>query len=239
MARLKRCMYGTRDAGAIWETCYSQALASAGFEQRKASPCCFYHREWQVSVVVHGDGFTALGTDDSLQKHEDGMMSRFELKIKGRLAPEPRDLKEMVVLNRIVRITGDGLLYEPDPGHVELLVRALHLEDANPAATPGFKMSIPDGPDNPSAESIESLLAAVHAHKKSFGVKVGDAEIFPFVNNPDAPVTRNHLLVGTLGSLQSLRLNLATIFPPDFHMLISEIKQQNFNDAVDTHDPNN
>ena len=72
VARLDRCMYGTRGAGAIWEGCYSQALASMGFEQGKASPCCFYHRDWDVSVVVHGDEFTALCTAEGLQNYEDG-----------------------------------------------------------------------------------------------------------------------------------------------------------------------
>ena len=65
LARLDKCMNGTRDAGAIWESCYSRALASLGFEQGKASPGCFYHRDWQVAVVVHGDDPTALGTADT------------------------------------------------------------------------------------------------------------------------------------------------------------------------------
>ena len=56
------CMHGTRDAGALWESCYASALDRLGFEQRGASPCCFAHHTWGVGVVVHGDGFTALGT---------------------------------------------------------------------------------------------------------------------------------------------------------------------------------
>ena len=55
VARLDRCMYGTRDAGAIWEQCYADALVAMGFEQGKASPCCFAHPKWNVQVVVHGD----------------------------------------------------------------------------------------------------------------------------------------------------------------------------------------
>ena len=67
VGKLERCMYGTRDAGAIWESCY------VGFVQGSASPCCFWHPEWHVSVVVHGDDFTALGTDAALDKY--GMVS--------------------------------------------------------------------------------------------------------------------------------------------------------------------
>ena len=41
VGKLVRCMYGTRDAGAIWESCYTTCLLNMGFEQGKASPCCF------------------------------------------------------------------------------------------------------------------------------------------------------------------------------------------------------
>ena len=61
--KLVRCMYGTRDAAHLWENCYSDALIAIGFVAGKASPCCFYHPIWEVSVVVHGDYFTAVGCD--------------------------------------------------------------------------------------------------------------------------------------------------------------------------------
>ena len=39
VCRLKRSMYGTRDAGSIWEDVYTDTLLSMGFQQGKASPC--------------------------------------------------------------------------------------------------------------------------------------------------------------------------------------------------------
>ena len=71
--KLERCMYGTRDAGAIWEGCYTDALLAMGFKQGSASPCCFFHEDWSVSVVVHGDDFTALGNVDGLNAYEKSM----------------------------------------------------------------------------------------------------------------------------------------------------------------------
>ena len=78
-------MYGTRDAGAIWESCYAACLTKMGFVQGGASPCCFQHPEWDVNVVVHGDDFTALGNADALDKFEAGTTATFECKLKGRL----------------------------------------------------------------------------------------------------------------------------------------------------------
>ena len=62
-------MYGKKDAGAIWETCYTDCLVGMGFVQVVASSCCFEHKAWKVSVVVHGDYFTALGNANGLSKY--------------------------------------------------------------------------------------------------------------------------------------------------------------------------
>ena len=140
-------MYGTRDAGAIWESCYASALINLGFQQGGASPCCFYHAEWGVSVGVHGDDFTALGTPDGLEMYEQGMLKVFECKLKGRLGTAPNDCKEMRVLSRIVRVTDEGLLYEADPRHAEMLIKDFKLEDAKTVVTPGVK--IPDSAGDP------------------------------------------------------------------------------------------
>ena len=57
------------------------------------------NKAWGVSVVVHGDDFTALGKAEGLTKYEDGMAKTFECKLKGRLGRGENDLKEMRVLN--------------------------------------------------------------------------------------------------------------------------------------------
>ena len=86
----------------------------------------------------------------------------FSVKLKGRLGPEPHDLKEVRVLNRVVRMADTGLLYEPDPRHVELLIRALGLEVANYRVTPGSKPQYQDvkmpGWKRPSPSSYELMI---------------------------------------------------------------------------------
>ena len=141
VAKLKKCMYGTRDAASLWENCYGDALKKMGFVQGVASPCCFYHSAWGVQCVVHGDDLTALGNADGLNAYEKAMQEAFECKLKGRLGGEDGDEKEMRVLNRIVRVTSRGLLYEPDPRHIELLIKAMDLEQANSQVTPCVKMT--------------------------------------------------------------------------------------------------
>ena len=69
--------------------------------------------------------------------YEQGLREAFEIKIKGKLGESADCDKEVRVLNRVVRINEDGLLYEADPRHVEMLCAALPLEST--LSTPGVK----------------------------------------------------------------------------------------------------
>ena len=80
VGKLVRCMYDTRDAGAIWESCYTDRLVGMGFVQGVASTCCFEHKEWKMSAVVDGDDFTALSTSKELVKFNEGMKKTYGCK---------------------------------------------------------------------------------------------------------------------------------------------------------------
>ena len=62
VASLKRCVYGTRDAGQLWDDCYAPLWVDMGFRRGLASPVCVCHQERHIRFVVHGDDFTALAT---------------------------------------------------------------------------------------------------------------------------------------------------------------------------------
>jgi hypothetical protein len=113
-----KCVYGTRDAGMIWEQTYRQCLEDLGFISGRASPCCFFHPRWKLSLVVHGDDFTAVGIDDSIEKLEAGLKASFDIKIRRSIGGH-LPLKEMRILNRIVTLTDKGILYEADPSHAK------------------------------------------------------------------------------------------------------------------------
>ena len=144
VGKLVRCAYGTRDAGAIWEDTYRGALEQMGFQSGTASPCCFYHPARRLHLVVHGDDFTTLGLKDDLNWMETELARHFELKIKGRLGENCEGPNQIRILNRIVTLTEEGLIYEADPRHVDLLSQSLGLGAANAVLTPGVKDPTPD-----------------------------------------------------------------------------------------------
>ena len=139
VAKQVRCVYGTRDAGKLWEDTYTQVLEGLGFITGMSNPCVFHHPGRDISIVIHGDDFTALATDEHLDWYEEQLAKSFELKIRGRLGEGCTGPQEIRILNRVVSITADGLQYEADPRHGDLLSSSLGLTSESSAATPGVK----------------------------------------------------------------------------------------------------
>ena len=86
----------------------------------------FYAKELDARLVAHGDDFTILAAEDTIRWIYNEMSKRYKPKLRGVLGPDPGDLKEIIILNRILRWTSSGLEYEPDPRHAEMIIR--HLE---------------------------------------------------------------------------------------------------------------
>ena len=115
-------------------------MESIGFKRGKSTPCVFWHEERQLRAVIHGDDFTLLGNELEGDWFRDNIQKRFEVKIRGRLGPDVNDDKSVRILNRIVTWKEDGIHYEADQRHAEIIVRQLGLKDSsNSLSTPGVK----------------------------------------------------------------------------------------------------
>jgi len=137
-AKLTKAMYGTRDAAQSWEATYRKAHEDWGFQVGSASPCIMFHPKREVRLVVHGDDFTALGWEHQLDWYRGQVTSKFESKVKGRIGPAKDDLKSMRVLNRLVQWTSEGIEYEADQRHAELIIQELGLQEGSKSVnTPG------------------------------------------------------------------------------------------------------
>jgi len=72
----------------------------------------------------------------------DNIQRKFEVKIRGRLGPGVNDDKSVRILNRIVTWKEDGIHYEADQRHAEIIVKQLGFKNSsNPVSTPGVKPS--------------------------------------------------------------------------------------------------
>ena len=76
-----------------------------------------------------------------LNWYEGELQKSFEIKFRGRLGEGCQGPQEIRILNRVVSINSEGLQYEADPRHCDLLSSSLNLAAASHAATPGVKPS--------------------------------------------------------------------------------------------------
>ncbi len=81
--KLRKAMYGTRDAAQNWEYDYTNCMISIGFTRGISTPCAFYHSERNMRAVIHGDDFTILGTDRELSWFREKTKEKHEVKFRG------------------------------------------------------------------------------------------------------------------------------------------------------------
>ena len=131
-----------------------------GIVQGVGSVCYFWHRTWEGPVIVHGGDVSAPGTDDMLDKCEDGLRKSFECTTRDRRGSEPSDLKEIRMLNRILRIAPGGLRYGADPKHAELLAKSMGLDDCKKVGTAATKKAFTrDVTDLPVVDACDGVAA--------------------------------------------------------------------------------
>ena len=85
-----------------------------------------------------------MGLKSDLDFYKTQLARHFEMKIRGRIGGNCDGCQQLKILNRVARLNKDGLVYEADPGHVDLLAGSLGLTAANSVTTPGVKDPEPD-----------------------------------------------------------------------------------------------
>lgn len=133
--KLNMAMYGTHDAPQNCEFEYGELMESIGFRKGKATPCFFYHEARNVRFVVYGDDFTVLGNDKSLDWFRKRIKGRYEVELKARLGGTRQDDKAAFLLNRPIEWNTEGISYEADQTHVEIMLRDLNLDSHSKGLT--------------------------------------------------------------------------------------------------------
>ena len=127
--RLRRWLYGMRQAASALERGYSEKLVAMGFEKGIAAPTVFFWKSKGVRCVVHGDDFTFTGKREDLLAIKSKMEESYELKMRALLGDEPGDDREITILNRRIRWEGGCLHYEADTKHVSEILKYFSLND--------------------------------------------------------------------------------------------------------------
>ena len=138
-ARLKKSLYGTRDAAANWVDEYTRVLVDEmKFVKGASSPCSFHHPVKNIKIVVHGDDFVSEAPKKELLWLDSELKKFFELKTEI-LGPEKDETRELRILNRVLRWESEGITWEADQRHAEIIIQQLGLEGSKPLSSPGCK----------------------------------------------------------------------------------------------------
>ena len=156
VGELRLSLYGTRDAAMNWAKQYSGHLAKLGFKSGQASACNFVHEKRNVKLTCHGDDFVVIAAEDDINWLISEMKKVYELK-STIIGPEPHHHKEVRILNRIVRWSRDGIQYECDQRHADVIVKELNLEGQKPLTTPGAAEIMADIEKEEEIEDREML----------------------------------------------------------------------------------
>ena len=107
-------MCGMRQAAQGWEEWYARKMEGAEFRCGIGNSVVFYHRSRDISVLVRGDDFVAVGEDEDLEWFRRLAVGWFEMKVRGKLGGGVNDEKEMVILGMRMRWTTYGWELEAD-----------------------------------------------------------------------------------------------------------------------------
>jgi hypothetical protein len=200
--KLNYWLYGFRPAASAWERHYSSLLEGVGFRRGLASPVIFHHPGRDMSCVVHGDDFTIEGEDGDLNWIQKELKSWFDIKVRGRLGPEPEDDKEITILGRIVRWRSWGITYEADPKHRRLIIEYFGLDEkSRKLTTNGSKERDDDDEDDEEVELSPMEKTSFRAVAARLNFLAADC---PDVQFPAKEVCRN-MSSPTLGAFRKLK----------------------------------
>ena len=121
--KLIHWLYGCRLAAQAWEEHYSAFLKEHGFKRLRSVPVAFVHEARDLMGVVHGDDFVFVGLDEDLDFVLKILGSRYEIKNRGRLGRGSKDVQTIDMLGRTIKITKEGISWEGDPRHHDILVK--------------------------------------------------------------------------------------------------------------------
>ena len=101
-------------------------------------------RERDIETVVHGEDFTSLAEEDQSIWFAGELSKVLKISNRGILGPAKHHVQEIRLLNRVLAWDDDGIRYEADQRHSEILINVLNLKDCKGVETPGTKSSDAD-----------------------------------------------------------------------------------------------
>ena len=130
-------------------------MIEMGFAPGQSSPCLFRHAPWDCLAYIHGDDFVVEGDEEQLARVQESVCNRYPTKVRGIVGPAPTDVKEIIILNRVLQWRETSITLEADPRHQELILEEMGLSGCKGARRIGGEIKA-DADDEDPLSSAES-----------------------------------------------------------------------------------
>lgn len=131
VCRLKKSLYGLKQASRVWNSKLNEALVQMGFVRSSADPCV-YHRTTKskfFAIAVYVDDFILISDDQKAIDHlKSELSTKFKMKDMG-------EISSVLGIN-IVRDRKSGLISIDQTQYIQGVLERFGMTDSNPAATP-------------------------------------------------------------------------------------------------------
>jgi hypothetical protein len=155
--KLKKSIYGLKQASRIWNEKFTEEVKKLGYQQSQADPCLFYRMEKDKIV-----GLIGIVVDDvTLAIKNQREMERVKL-----LLSEKFEMKDMGSLTHIIGIkieqSIDGISLSQEK-YIDLLLHSFNMEHCKPQSTP-----LPTNMSNHDAENLKPF-SDIKAYQRLIG----------------------------------------------------------------------
>ena len=118
MGRLKKALYGTRDAPQLCKKELGSTLEDLGFKDVPLHAGFFYHQGRDIALVSHVDDLLIGGTSEDLVWARKSIEKKYDIK-----ETDIENAKDgLKFLGRRIERQGDGYMWSADPKHREILL---------------------------------------------------------------------------------------------------------------------
>ena len=140
MGKLRRILYGNRNAPLAWQKVVRGYMLRMGYQESKVTIGVFVHLHRDIKVVTHVDDFLVSAEARDVNMFKEYMARKYELKADF-IGWEPGGQRESEFSGRKIRATETGVEFEGGSKHVEKLAEEWGMQHCKPVATPNVKES--------------------------------------------------------------------------------------------------
>ena len=157
--RLKKAMYGLRQAPKLQEHFAEVMTTKLGFRRCKSDPNLYCHESGRLYVLAYVDDLLVVGTDEMRKSFMSQLSEEVLLKETGQLVPR----SEHTFLGRRLRHNGDSIDVCMSQKYIDAILELYGMKDAKPVATTGtvtINKTVPDTPLSPEEHKVYRTAVA-------------------------------------------------------------------------------